>query len=62
MDNQRKQSVIVVDWCCMCKRSWETASALWCVIFNRIGLTWVIIRRVVDISAFGESWEVVLIV
>jgi hypothetical protein len=23
LDNLRKMNVIVVDWCCMCKRSWE---------------------------------------
>lgn len=38
----------------------ETTSALWCAIFICIGLTWVMLRRVVDLYAFGESWEVVL--
>lgn len=28
LDNLRKQSVIVIDWCCMCKRSGEIVDRL----------------------------------
>jgi hypothetical protein len=50
MDNLRKRHIIVVDWCCMCKKSGELvdhlllncqiATALWNVIFNCVGLAW----------------------
>jgi hypothetical protein len=48
MDNLRKQHVIVVDRCCMCKRNGESvdhfllkckvAGTLWDVFFSRFGL------------------------
>ena len=54
MDNLRKQHIIVVDLCCMCKRSGEyvdhfllhceISSALWTV-----GLAWVMPRKVEDL-------------
>jgi hypothetical protein len=58
LNNLRKQHVFVVDWYCMCKRSvefvdqllhFEVASALWGVNFSRIGTSWVMVRRVVDL-------------
>jgi hypothetical protein len=57
----RKRHIIVVDWCCMCKKSGESvdhlllhceiASALWNAIFNSVGLAWVMPSRVVDLFA-----------
>lgn len=48
MENVRKLHVIVVDWCCMCKRNGEfmdhlfihcdVVCTLWNAIFNRVGL------------------------
>jgi hypothetical protein len=70
MDNLRKRHVIMVDWCCRCKRSGETiddlllhceiARALWNTIFSRIGLACIIPRRVVTFSHVGEGKLVVL--
>lgn len=61
IDNLRKQRVIVVDWCCMWKKSgefvdhlllyYEIASALWNSTFSLFGLDWVMPRRVVDLFA-----------
>jgi hypothetical protein len=61
MDNLQKQHVIVVDWCCLCKRNgesmdhlWlhcEVACAIWNVFFSRFGLSRVMPRRVVDLYA-----------
>jgi hypothetical protein len=51
LDNLRKRHIIVVDWCCLCKKSGETvdhlllhckiASALWNSIFGLFGLAWI---------------------
>jgi hypothetical protein len=54
MDDLRKLHVIVVNWCCMYKKSGdsvdrlllhcEIASSLWNSIFSRVGLAWVMPR------------------
>jgi hypothetical protein len=59
LDNLRRRHVIVMDRCCMCKRSGESvdhlllhcdvASAIWSAFFSRFGLSWVMPRRVVDL-------------
>jgi hypothetical protein len=59
MDNLRKWYVIVVDWCCMCKKSGESmdhlllhceiTSALWNSLFSCVGVARVMPSRVVDI-------------
>jgi hypothetical protein len=50
LDNLRKMNVIVVDWCCMCKKSWESidyllhckvARELWSLHFQLFGVVWV---------------------
>jgi hypothetical protein len=61
MDNLRKQHVIVVDRCCMCKWNGEfvdhlllhceVVCAIWNVFFNRFGLSWIMPRQVVDLYA-----------
>jgi hypothetical protein len=61
MDSLRKQRVIVVDWCCMYKRSekfvhclllhCEIARALWSAIFSLVGLVWIMLKRVVNLFA-----------
>jgi len=61
IDKLKKQHVIVVDWCCMCKKNGESVDhcllhcevvgTLWDVFFNRFWLSWVMPRRVVDLYA-----------
>jgi hypothetical protein len=61
MHNLRKQHIIVVEWCCMCKKNVESidnflfqceiASAIWNTIFSSVGMVWVMFRRVVDFFA-----------
>ncbi|KAF5461636.1 hypothetical protein F2P56_017715 [Juglans regia] len=50
-DNLRKRRIVILDWCCMCKRSGETVEhlllhcetsrALWVEVFSRIELSFV---------------------
>jgi hypothetical protein len=59
MDNLRKQHVIVIDRCCMCKRNgvsmdhlllhFDVAYAIWIAFFNCFGLSQVMPRCVVDL-------------
>ena len=61
LDNLRKRGLIVVDWCCMCKRSGESinhlflncevARALWSVLFALFDVKWVMNGRVSDLLA-----------
>ncbi|XP_040992740.1 uncharacterized protein LOC121239540 [Juglans microcarpa x Juglans regia] len=60
-DNLRKRQVIILEWCCMCKKAGETvdhlmlhceiARALWSDVFIRIGLIWVMPAIVVELLA-----------
>jgi hypothetical protein len=73
VDNMRKQYVIVIDKCCIRKKNGksvdnlflhcEVAGALWDVLFSRFGLSWVMLRRVVDLYACwwiaSSVWSVV---
>jgi hypothetical protein len=64
LDNQRKRYVIVMDWCCMYKKSRETIDhflfhcevvrALWVLTYRLFGLEWVMPQRVVELLA---SWR-----
>jgi hypothetical protein len=71
LDNLRKRGLIVVNWCCMCKRSGESinhlllhcevASTLWSVLFTLFGVKWVMNGRVLDLLACwkgqrGNKW------
>jgi hypothetical protein len=59
LDNLRKKNVVVVEWCCMCKKSGESidhflihcevARELWSFILHLCGVEWVIPRRVIDL-------------
>jgi hypothetical protein len=60
LDNLMKRKLIVVDWCCMCKRSGESidhhllrcevAREFWRVIFRLFIVEWVIMpRRVIKL-------------
>jgi hypothetical protein len=60
MDNLTRQHVIVMVICCMCKRNGESvdhfllhcnvAYAIWSVLFNRFGMSWVMPRRVIGLN------------
>jgi hypothetical protein len=59
LDNLRKRGLIVVNWCCMCKRSGESinhlllhcevARTLWSVLFTLFSVKWVMNDRVLDL-------------
>jgi hypothetical protein len=66
LDNLRKHHVIVINRCCMCKKSEETedhlllhceiAFVLCFAIFSLFGLAWVMLRRVFDLLAYWWSF------
>jgi hypothetical protein len=63
IDNLRKQHIMVVKWCCLCKKSGksidqlllhcEVARELWNSIYNLFRVVWVMPRRVIDLL---NSW------
>ncbi|KAF5445889.1 hypothetical protein F2P56_031564, partial [Juglans regia] len=63
IDNLRKRRLVILDWCCLCKRSGETVDhlllhceitrALWVEVFSRVELPFVMPETVVDLLA---SW------
>ena len=66
IDNLRRQHVIVLDWCCMCKESGESISHLflhcsaareiWSFIFSIFGIQWIMPGEVLDLlSCWGDS-------
>ena len=64
MDNLRKKNIIVVEWCCMCKKSGESinhfllhcevAIELWNMVCQLFGVTWVMPGRMKECL---ESWR-----
>lgn len=79
-DNLRKMHVIIVDKWCLCKRYGKSvdhlilhcdlASALWIALFTRFVMSWVMLRRVIDLFACwwtcrrpmsAAIWKMVLI-
>ena len=62
--NLRRRSLILVDWCCMCKESGEipdhlmlhckVARELWDMVFGLFGVHWVMPRTVLDLFS---SWQ-----
>jgi len=58
-DNLQKRTVVVVEWCCMCKKNEESiehlllhrevARDLQSYILNLFGVDWVMPRRVLDL-------------
>jgi hypothetical protein len=59
-DNLRKRRVVLVDWCCLCKKNGESsdhlflhccmAKQLWDCILNLFGLNWVMPRTVRELA------------
>jgi len=74
LDNFRKQHVIVINGCYMCKKTGESvdhlllhcdvASALWSSLFSRFGMSWVMPIRVINLLScwwsFGRSRSAVV--
>jgi hypothetical protein len=62
-ENLRKRNVVVIEWCCMCKKNGESmnhlllycavACELWSYIFTLFGIEWVIPRTVLELFT---SW------
>jgi hypothetical protein len=59
LDNLQKMNVVVIEWCCMCKKSGESiehlllhcevARELWSYILNLFGVDWIMPRQVIDL-------------
>jgi hypothetical protein len=65
-DNLRKMNVVVIEWCCMCKKNWESidhlllhcevARDLWSYILILFGVEWVMPRTVLKLlTSWGAS-------
>jgi hypothetical protein len=65
-DNLCKRNVIVIEWCCMCKKNGESmnhlllhcevARELWSYIFILFGIEWVMPRMVLELlTSWGTS-------
>jgi exonuclease III len=60
-DNLRKRNIVVVEWCCLCKKNGESvdhlllhcevATYLWHSVFTLIGMEWVMPEKVIDLFA-----------
>ena len=72
IDNLRKRQILILDWCCMCKRNGESvdhllihcpiAFDLWSMVFTLFGIHWVMPKTVVDLLAcwqgkLGRHWN-----
>ena len=63
-DNLRKQRVLVLDWCYMCKKCGESvdhlllhcpiACEMWSLVFCLFGIHWVMPQKVIELF---ESWQ-----
>jgi hypothetical protein len=66
-DNLRKRKVIVIEWCCLCKKSGksidhlllhcEVAQALWSYVLTLFGVEWVMPSTVLELL---NSWGAAL--
>jgi len=58
-DNLRKRNIVVIEWCCMCKKKGEsidhlllhcdTARELWSFMFSLFGVEWVMPQTVLEL-------------
>jgi len=66
-DNLRKRNVVVIEWCCMCKKSGESIEHLllhcevgcdlWSYILTLFGVEWVMPRMVLELlTSWGASF------
>ena len=65
IDNLRKQQILILDWCCMCKRNGESidhllihcsiAFDLWSMVLTLFGIHWVMPKTVVDLLACWQG-------
>ena len=65
IDNLRKWQILILDWCCMCKRNGESvdhllihcpiAFDLWSMVFTLFGIHWVMPKTVVDLLACWQG-------
>ena len=65
VDNLRKRNIILVSWCCMCKKDGETidhlflhcslAYDLWSFVFSLFGVHWVMPRKVLDLLSCWQG-------
>jgi hypothetical protein len=59
LDNLRKRNIMVVEWCCICKKSMESidyllihcevTKELWSSILNLFGVDWIMPRSIRDL-------------
>jgi hypothetical protein len=65
-ENLRRRNIVVIEWCCMCKKSGESidhlllhcdvARDIWSFFYILFGVEWVMPRRVLDLlSNWGNS-------
>jgi len=66
-DNFRKRNIIVIEWCCLCKKSgesidhlllhYEVVRDLWSYILILFGVVWVMPRTVLELlNSRGRRW------
>lgn len=66
MDNLRKCSIRIVDWCCMCKNGGETtdrlllycayATDIWSMVFCLFGIQWIMPEKTMN-AYWTRFWE-----
>jgi exonuclease III len=64
IDNLRRRNVMVLDWCCMCKKGAESVEHLllhcpfvgevWSMVFGLFGVVWVMPRTILELL---ECWQ-----
>jgi hypothetical protein len=64
IDNLRKRNVMVLDWCCMCKKGAESvehlllhcpfAGEIWSMVFGLFGIVWVMPRTILELL---DCWQ-----
>ena len=65
INNLRKRQILILDWCCMCKRNGELvdhllihcsiAFDLWSMVFTLFGIHWVMPKTVVELLACWQG-------
>uniref|UniRef100_A0A2N9HVB8 N-acyl-aliphatic-L-amino acid amidohydrolase n=1 Tax=Fagus sylvatica TaxID=28930 RepID=A0A2N9HVB8_FAGSY len=64
IDNLRRRNVMVLDWCCMCKKGAESvehlllhcpfAGEIWSMVFGLFGVVWVMLRTILELL---DCWQ-----